>query len=432
VRPSKSTVRELDAARFFKYIHSMNKFKKRWLQPRVLESLGFMPVTSITGMRQSGKTTLAQEISKKRIFHTLDDIGIRDQALRDPESLVRRNPVTFDEIQRAPELLLAIKRAVDRNRKAGSFLLTGSANLALMQGVSESLAGRALYLELPPFCPREWMQVEEQLLPLDRLFEDTFEVGEWPTELGNWSDWLMRGGLPPVLELQTDRQRSLWFGGYVQTYLERDLRQVSDVSHLADFQRMMCLAAQRTGRLMNASELARDAAIPQPTCQRWLNLLEAGYLIERLSVYDSAGKAGLVKSKKLFWSDCGLGAHLAGLQSAEGVEKRPDCGFWLEQAVYQSVRSWVSLDPYERKIWYWRDRRDREVDFILQKRDKIVAMEIKRSGTVRTEDSIGLKAFAESVSSDALVRSVVLHGGTQSRFLGEKVLALPWGWLFPK
>jgi predicted AAA+ superfamily ATPase len=149
-------------------------------------------------------------------------------------------------------------------------------------------------------------------------------------------------------------------------------------------------------------------------------------------VYDSAGKAGLVKSKKLFWSDCGLGAHLAGFQSAEGVEKRPDCGFWLEQAIYQSVRSWVSLDPYERKIWYWRDRRDREVDFILQKRDKIVAMEIKRSGTVRTEDSIGLKAFAESVSSDALVRSVVLHGGTQSRFLGEKVLALPWGWLFPK
>ncbi len=394
------------------------------------ESLGFMPVTSITGMRQSGKTTLAGGFPG-RAYHSLDDIGVRDQAVRDPDSLLAPGPVTFDEIQRAPELLLAIKRAVDLNRHPGAFLLTGSANLALMGNVSESLAGRALYLELPPFCPLEWMQAEAGLSPLDALFENEFDPLGWPSETGNWAQWLLRGGLPPVLELGTERLRSLWFAGYVQTYLERDLRQLSEVSNLGDFQRMMRLAAHRTGRLLNTSELARDAALPQPTCHRWLNLLETGYLLERLHVFDSAGKAGLVKSRKLFWNDCGLGAHLAGLTSAEAVQNRPDCGFWLEQAIFQSLRSWVSLDPYERKIWYWRDRRDREVDFILQKQDKLLALEIKRSGTVKTEDAAGLRAFAALKLSGHPLRSVVLHGGTQTRPLGENIWALPWGWLFP-
>lgn len=305
----------------------MDTIRNRWLTRQLQAALKALPVVVLTGARQTGKTTLAQALPQKRTFLSLDDLGILGQAQADPDSLLASRPVTLDEVQRAPELLLTVKRQVDRQRKAGDFLLTGSANLLLMGKVAESLAGRAVYLELPPFCPAEWQERPGGLKPLDLLFEPDFEPGDWPEEAGDWQTWLLRGGFPSALSAPTEEARKLWFTGYVQTYLERDLRQLSAVSSLPDFQRVMALTANRCARLLNQSDLARDAALPQPTVHRYLNLLETGCLLVRLGPYTTHPTTGLVKSKKALWSDCGLAAWLAGIKSGQDLVNRLDQGF---------------------------------------------------------------------------------------------------------
>jgi predicted AAA+ superfamily ATPase len=298
---------------------------------------------------------------------------------------------------------------------------------------AESLAGRAVYLELPPFCPTEWLERSDGLTPLDRLFEPDFKLTDWPDEAGDWAEWLMRGGFAPAVTAASEESRNFWFAGYAQTYLERDLRQLSAVSSLPDFQRLMALAANRVGRLLNQSELARDAALPQPTMHRHLNLLETGCLIVRLAPYAANPTTSLVKSRKLHWSDSGLAAWLAGIRSRKDLSNRMDQGFWLEQTIFQSLQTWRALDSTRRRLYFWRDRSGREVDFVLENNGVLVALEIKAASQVTPADVIGLQAFQHSLSADQrLARGVILYGGRQARPLGENRCALPWGWLLPK
>ncbi len=410
----------------------METLRNRWLTRQLQAALKALPVVVLTGARQTGKTTLAQALPQKRTFVSLDDISVLGQAHSDPDSLLALRPVTLDEVQRAPELLLPVKRQVDRQRRAGDFLLTGSANLLLMDKVAESLAGRAVYLELPPFCPTEWQQRQEGLKPLDRLFERDFALTDWPEEAGDWQGWLLRGGFPSALAAPSDEARKIWFTGYVQTYLERDLRQLSAVSSLPDFQRVMVLAANRCARLLNQSDLARDAGLPQPTVHRYLNLLETGCLLVRLAPFTTNPTTGLVKGKKVLWNDCGLAAWLAGIKSGPDLANRLDQGFWLEQAVFQSLQSWRSLDTAGRKLYFWRDRSGREVDFVLEKDGVLVALEIKASQQVTPSDADGIAAFRQSLGKGRRFQcGAVLHAGS-ARPLGRDLWALPWCWLLPR
>ncbi len=409
----------------------MNNLIPRLLQNRVMQALSVMPVVVITGARQTGKTTLVRELlheSRQRPFYTLDSFDVLEQAKSDPLSLLSSFPIALDEVQRAPQIMLALKQRVDEQRAPGMVIVTGSANLALLDHISESLAGRALYLELSPFCPIEWRQTSPGLEELvQKLFESENIVGEWPRQVGVWKYWLLQGGYPPAAALRDDAARGLWFTGYVQTYLERGLRNVSAIASLADFQRTMRLAARRTARLCNESEIARDAAIKQPTCHRYFNLLETTCLISRLPVYAANHTKGLVKSKKLFWNDCGLAAWLAGIGSVDALERRDDRGFWLEQALFQSLHVWQSLDPGTRRLYYWRDRQGAEVDFILEQGERLVALEVKHSRAVGKSDWSGLTAFAKSLGSrrSNLARAAVLYDGEQPRPLPEGMAALP-------
>ena len=410
----------------------MNSYRKRWLAGKLRQALKALPVVVLTGARQTGKTTLAQSDLPDRAYFTLDDVGLMGQAQQDPESLLAERPVTLDEVQRVPDLLLAVKRQVDRKRRAGDFLLIGSANLLLMSRVSESLAGRALFLELPPFCPAEWLERAEGLEPLDRLFAKDFDYRSWPEEKGDWQAWLSRGGFPPALLAESNEARQLWFGGYVRSYLERDLRQLSDVSSLPDFQRLMALAANRAGRILNQSDLARDAGLPQATCHRHLNLLETGCLITRLAPYASNPATSLVKGKKLLWNDCGLAAWMAGIKTPAALAQRFDLGFWLEQAVFQTLQTWRSLDAPSRHIYYWRDRSGQEVDFVLERDGELVALEVKASRQTGPADGAGLAAFRQGLGKRGVFRcGVVLHAG-EARPLGDRIWALPWNWLMPR
>ena len=407
----------------------MDTIKPRWLSRNLRSALRVLPVCVLTGSRQTGKTTLAKSIEPSRAYFTLDEVGVLDQAGRNPDSLLATRPVILDEVQRAPQLLLAVKRAVDERRRAGDFILTGSANLLLMAKVADTLAGRAIYMELPPFCPAEWRERKDALAPLDHLFSPDFDWRQWPDEPGDWQTWLLRGGFPPALQIDSEADRDLWFAAYVQTYLERDLRQLSAVSSLPDFQRVMALAAQRTGKLLNQADLARDAALSHATTHRHLNLLETGCLITRIRPLATNPSAALVKAPKLLWADCGLAASLAGIKSSADLAHRMDAGFWLEQTLFQTLQTWRALEPQRRKLHFWRDRAGHEVDFILEQDHQWVAVEIKTSGQVTSSDASGIRAFRDSLKQKAsLVRGVVLHAG-KARPLDVNDTALPWGWM---
>lgn len=410
----------------------MNDIKPRWFQGNLQAALRVLPVSVVTGARQTGKTTLTKMLKPVRAYFSLDDVGVLDQAERNPDALLATRPVILDEVQRAPKFLLAVKRAVDEHRHAGDFILTGSANLLLMQHASDTLAGRAVYLELPPFCPAEWQERKDALTPLDRLFEEDFDWQAWPEEPGDWPTWLLRGGFPPALQIDSAVDRGLWFSAYIQTYLERDLRQLSAVSSLPDFQRIMALAAQRTGKLLNQADLARDAALSHPTAHRYLNLLETGCLITRLRPLATNLSGALVKTPKLLWTDCGLAAALAGIRSSRDLASRMDAGFWLEQTLFQSLQTWRALEPQRRKLHFWRDRAGHEVDFILEQDGKWVALEVKAGSQVTTSDAIGIHALRDSLKrKTTLVRGVVLHAG-KARPLDRDDVALPWGWMVPR
>lgn len=411
----------------------MNSFHSRFCQDILALALRSMPVVVVSGARQTGKTTLVHKLlDQKRKFFTLDQLDVLQQAKTNPDSLLSELPLTIDEVQRAPELLLAIKRKVDSNRVNGSILLTGSANLALMSSVSESLAGRAVYLELPPFSPVEWCSTKSIPSLIDSLFEDKLDLARWENIPSNWIQWALTGGYPSAIQASNLEERQFWFSGYVQTYLERDLRQLAQIDNLVDFQKVMSLAANRVGRLLNQSELARDAAVSQPTCHRYLNLLETGYQIVNLHNYTTNPSQGIIKSKKLFWTDIGLATYLAKIYDEKSFRNRPDLGFWLEQAVFQTLQTWKSLG-LNRNIYYWRSASKHEVDFLLEFQNKFVAIEIKSSEFASPSDLKGLHLLKQQLANKGHdVRSIILHPTNEGRLLDDNMYSLPIGPLFPQ
>jgi predicted AAA+ superfamily ATPase len=309
-------------------MHTMNSATlPRLVTQSLVDRLRVMPAVVVTGARQTGKSTLAQDllVPGGRRYFSLDDLDVMDTARRDPEALVGgAQPVTLDEVQREPHLLQAVKRAIDRRRRPGQFLLTGSANLLLMRQVSESLAGRASYLTLWPMTRREqqgrgrsglW---EEMLDTRDENWLDL--LAAQPDQPEDWRSLARRGGFPtPAVHLKTARERAVWFDGYVRTYLERDLRELSSIAALPDFRRLMKAACLRLGQLVNQTDLGRDVALPQPTVHRYLNLLETSYLLVRLPAYAVNRTKRLIKSPKLYWGDTGVALHLADGAEPEGA-----------------------------------------------------------------------------------------------------------------
>jgi hypothetical protein len=406
-------------------IHAMNSETfPRHVAPSLTARLRAMPAVVVTGARQTGKSTLAEVLTPgKRRYLSLDDLDIVDLARRDPEALVGGStPVTLDEVQREPDLLLAVKRAIDRRRRPGQFLLMGSANLLLMRGVSESLAGRASHLTLWPMTRRE-----QRGLGRCGLWEELVETDEvrWPDLLGaddagpeDWRALARRGGFPtPAVHMARAAGRAVWFEGYVRTYLERDLQALSSIAALPDFRRLMRAACLRLGQLVNQTELARDLALAQPTVHRHLNLLETSYLLVRLPAYAVNRTKRLMKSPKLYWADVGLALHLAGLAEPVGAH--------LENLVLHDLLVWRDGRTERAEILYWRTATGEEVDLVIETGDRVLPIEIKATTRPRIRDAAHLRTFRGEYGKKARA-GLLLHTGTTIEWLTPDVLAAPW------
>jgi predicted AAA+ superfamily ATPase len=404
-------------------IHDMETLP-RLVGRALAERLKVMPAVVLAGARQTGKSTLAEHlVPAGRRYATLDDLDVLDAARRDPEALLGgKAPVTLDEVQREPRILRAVKRAIDRDRKPGRFLLTGSANLLLMRRVSESLAGRASYLTLWPMTRKEQLGqgrcgVWEALLAArDEDWRDLLAAG--PDAADDWRALARRGGFPtPAVAMTASRERSIWFDGYVRTYLERDLQDLATISALPDFRRLMRAACLRLGQLVNQTELGRDAALPQPTVHRWLNLLETSYLAVRLPAYSVNRTRRLIKASKMYWGDTGLALHLAGHDEPAGAH--------LENLVLHDLLAWrdARLEPAE--IGYWRTAIGEEVDFVVETGGRLLPIEIKSGARPRLADAAHLRTFRAEYGKKARA-GLLLHTGSALDWLAPDILAAPW------
>ena len=395
----------------------------RLVVPSLVERLGVMPAVVVTGARQTGKSTLVQElIPGSRRFFSLDDLDALDLARRNPgELLAGAGPVTIDEVQKAPDLLQEVKRAVDQDLRPGRFLLTGSANLLLMGQISESLAGRASYLTLWPMTHREQQGagrggIWEELLQSDSEdWPDLLAAG--PDDPQDWRQLARRGGFPrPALRLGAASERDIWFDDYVRTYLERDLSDISSVAALPDFRRLMRMTCLRIGQLVNQTELGRDAALSQPTVHRYLNLLETSYMLVRVPAYAVNRTKRLIKSPKLYWADTGLALFLAGGQPQ---------GAHLENIVLNSLLAWRDARPGPVDIFYWRTASGEEVDFVIEAGDDLLPVEVKSSARPRLRDGEHIRTFRSEYGEQAR-DGLVLHDGREVKWLTPNVLAAPW------
>lgn len=390
-------------------------------------AMGTAPVVVLLGARQTGKTTLVRSLPglANRPYLTLDDFDLRAQAEVDPEAVVARAPaLVLAEVQRARELLIAVKRAVDndRPRKPGRFVLTGSANLLMMERIGETLAGRAVYVTLWPFTRRERLGLgragpwsELMAAPFAR-WRDVLDAHSGPRE--DWRNAVRLGGFPvPAHELGDDEARTLWFSGYVQTYLERDLQTLRAVESLADFRRLMRAGCLRIGSLLNQTELGRDIGISQPQVHRFLNLMEASYLAVRLPAYSVNRTRRLIKAPKLYWCDTALALHLAGETEPRGAH--------LENLVLTDLLAWRDVQTRRPEILYWRTAAGQEVDLVVETPNRLLPIEVKAAARVLPADAKGLEAFLDEYA-DLTDGALLLHGGAETFPLTRRVLAVPW------
>lgn len=399
----------------------------RWLTPTLQEARNTYPVVVLTGARQVGKSTLlrhAEPFNGWR-YRNLDEFDVYAQASRDPGALwAGADQVILDEVQRVPRLLLAVKQAVDQQPGRVRFVLSGSTNLLLMHQVSESLAGRAVYLHLAPMTLGELHQTQPP-----RILEEIL-AGIWPAEgvipesPPDPTEILLRGLLPTLLRFPAPQSWPGWWDGYIATYLERDLRQVSQLDNLPDFRRVMEFLALRTAQVLNQSEVARDAQVSQPTAHRYLNLLETTQLFERLPAYMASHTTRLIKAPKAFWSDPGLAVFLAGYFAADELRKAREFGAFFESLIYHHLRVLASLLSPPGRLFYWRTQAGAEVDFVLEHGRRLLAIEVKRTQRPGYGDCTGLTRFlAEYPQASG---GLLLHSGNEIRRLGEKIIALPW------
>ena len=379
--------------------------------PRILRLLRGFPVVTVTGPRQSGKTTLVRSLLPQLPYVSLESPAAREFARQQPDEFLRRYPggAVIDEAQHAPELFSEMQGVVDASGRMGLFVLTGSQNLALLSRITQSLAGRTALVELLPLSIGE-------LRAAGRLDAD-------------YAVHLVKGFFPALYS--RDVAPHEWLQGYLVTYAERDARQLAAIQDLGAFQRFLKLTAARTGQLLNMQSLGNDAGVSDKTVKHWLSILETCYLIHFVRPHVANFGKRLVKMPKLYMTDVGLAAALIGIQDESQVQAHPLRGALFEtMVVNEMLKTRCNLGLRE-PLYFWRDNIGTEVDVVLERGNEIAAVEIKSGPTVAS-DAFGAlnkwRKYATERGSFSAIHPALVYGG-EARFTREGVDVMPWSGL---
>ena len=362
----------------------------------------------LTGPRQSGKTTLARATFDDFTYLSLEDLQVREEAVEDPRGFLRRlegsRGAILDEVQRTPDLFSYIQGFADE-RRGGPLILTGSQHFLLAEKIGQSLAGRAAILELLPFSLAE-------LRRRAALSPDDFEAGRFPDpehQPPSLDELLFTGTFPPIHDRNIEAPT--WLDGYLRTYVERDVRTISNIGDLDTFLRFIGLCAGRTGQLVNRSSLGADAGIDQTTVRRWIAVLEASYVITTLSPHFENFSRRLVKSPKLYFTDTGLLCRLLGIRAPDDLRNHPLRGPIFETFVVGEFRKLYLHHGQRPPLYFWRDSNGREVDLLVDAGNRRIPIEIKSGETVSGDFLKGLDTYI-ALSGDEW--GALIYGGSDS------------------
>jgi len=403
----------------------------RHIATLLTDALSDTPVVVVNGARQSGKSTLAQMAGSSpatpRRYMTLDDAAVLNAAKSDPTGFVNglQGPVTLDEVQRAPELFLPIKAAVDRDRQSGRFLLTGSADVLLLPGMADSLAGRMEVLTLWPLSCAERAE-SPALNRADALFSGAWQGMRLPPcEKTELIAHLAAGGYPNAVARSSASRRAAWFDAYVQAVLQRDVRDLANIEQLTEIPNLLQLLATRSATLLNFAELSRTAGMAQSTLKRYFALLEMLFLVVRVPPWERNPGKRLVKAPKVFLPDSGLMCHSVGA-THDGLAAKPGLpGAVVETWVLSELLKHVAFSGSKLTLWHYRTQSNIEVDFVLENRlGQITGIEVKSSGSVDGKDFKGLRHLQET-EPERFLHGIVLYAGREVVPFGDSLWAVP-------
>ena len=405
----------------------------RYAEPHLREALADSPVVLIHGPRQCGKTTLAKQVGIPLGYEylTFDDALVRAAALADPTGFVDglSERMILDEVQRVPELFLAIKVAVDRRRVPGRFLLAGSANVLLVPTLADSLAGRMQMLRLHPLAQCEL----ESHVPhfIDALFTNGFHLKRTDRLGDELARRIADGGFPAAIARPDGRRRAAWYRDYLDALVQRDVREMARISSLDVLPRLLALAAGQTAQLFNVSDLASPFQLSRPTIRDYITLLERVFLLETLPPWHSNRLSRLIKTPKLHLTDTGLACTLLGVNAADLIADRTLLGPLLETFVFQELRRQASWRDEQLTFFHFRDKDGVEVDIVLERGTRAIAgVEVKASATVTVADFRGLRKLRDATGK-RFAGGVVLYDGETTVRFSEGLYAVPiralWG-----
>jgi len=377
---------------------------KRTAEAKLIKLAKTFRSVAVVGPRQSGKTTLCKTVFPKKQYVSLENPDIRDFATVDPRGFLAqfKNGAILDEIQKAPHLFSYLQQILDETKKKGLFILTGSNNFLLQENITQTLSGRVAYLQLLP-------------LSLQELYESKKIKADY-----GWH--ILNGGYPEVIERKIDPAD--WYSGYMNTYVERDVRQLKNISNLSQFTKLLRLCAGRTGQMLNLTSLSNDCGIDQKTVSSWLSILQSSFIVYLLKPYHNNFNKRIIKSPKLYFYDTGLACSLLGISNTKQIAVHSAKGFLFENLIISEMLKKRLNEAKQDNLYYWRDKTGNEVDVLIDEGGKLTVVELKAAETISQDFFSGIDYF--SSLNKAGVKKLLIYGGKQGQLRSNGTIIKPW------